>query len=416
MNKKTKKPHVVIVGNGFGGMYTAKYLKPYVENGDVDVTIVGRTNYFLFTPLLHEVATGGLTSGCVIEPLREIFRNLPIRILRDEVRGVHLRDRYIEASVGRIKYDYLVLSTGAGTNYRGIKGAEEHTFGLKTVTDALALRNHIINIFERFEAYETDATELNFVVVGGGPTGIEVATELEEFVCSTLSNYYVWDEAEKTKIRIIVLASSAGILAQGSLVLKKKAAEILKRKNIEVLLEEVLEVKQDGVLLKSGEFISSFATIWAAGVEPLPPVFLHDTPACVKGGRLCVNEHLQLEGHLEAYALGDVASFSGTTGGMQMPMLAQAAVQEARVVAENIIHTIKKEKLETFAYKSKGFLVSLGRWNAVGDIFGLTFSGPIMWWLWRTIYLFKFASWRKRFKIMAEWTVNLFYPRDISTL
>lgn len=412
-----KIPHVVIVGNGFGGVYTAKYLAPSVKKGLLDVTIIGRTNYFLFTPLLHEVATGGLTPTSIIEPLQQIFRGTGIRILQDEVSGVHLNDTYIEAGVGRIKYDYLVLSTGAGTNYRGIKGAEAYTFGLKTVTDAYELRNHVIKVFERLEVYERNATELIFVIVGGGPTGIELATELEEFVCETLANYYSWDEAEKTNIKIKIIASSSGILSQGSMRLRKKAAHILAQKKIEVITgEDVCEVKEDGVILRSGTFIQSFATIWAAGVEPIPPTFLHDTPTSVQGGRLCVDEHLRLQNFMNVFALGDVAAFSGTTGSMQMPMLAQTAVQEAKVVAENIMHSIEHTKLTTFVYYPKGFLVSMGRFNAVGDIYGLTFSGPFMWWLWRTIYLFKFVSWRKRFKIMSEWTVNLFSPRDISTL
>jgi len=412
-----RKPHIVIVGNGFGGVYTAKYLRKFVASNKADVTVIGNHNYFLFTPLLHEVATGGLTPTCIIEPLREIFRNDGIRVLQDDVRGVHLRDNYIESGVGRIMYDYLVLSTGASVNYRVVKGAMEYSFGLKDITQALALRNHIINVFERAETYERDLTELSFIVVGGGPTGVEIAGELEEFVCQTLASYYSWDENERTKIKIIIVASGNGILAQGSTRLRRKAERIMLKKGIEIIADDsVREVKEDGVLLESGRFISSFATVWAAGVEPSPPNFLHDSPACVQNGRLCVDAELKIEGFENAFALGDVASQAGGSGGLQMPMLAQSAVQEARVVADNIIATIEDKPLREFRYRSKGFLVSLGRWQAVGDIFGMTFSGPLMWWLWRTIYLFKFLSWRKRFKIMAEWTVNLFYPRDISTL
>ena len=195
----------MIVGNGFGGVYTAKYLRKFVASNKADVTVIGNHNYFLFTPLLHEVATGGLTPTCIIEPLREIFRNDGIRVLQDDVRGVHLRDNYIESGVGRIMYDYLVLSTGASVNYRVVKGAMEYSFGLKDITQALALRNHIINVFERAETYERDLTELSFIVVGGGPTGVEIAGELEEFVCQTLASYYSWDENERTKIKLLTI-------------------------------------------------------------------------------------------------------------------------------------------------------------------------------------------------------------------
>lgn len=415
--RATKKPHVVVVGNGFAGVYSAKHLLPLVKRGVIDVTLIGRNNYFLFTPLLHEVATGSLTPTSIIEPLREIFRDTSVQILQDEVTGVHLHEKYIEISAGRITFDYLVLSTGAGTNFRGVKGAAEYAFSLKTLADAVRLRDHIIDSFEDAELHEHNVTELSFAVVGGGPTGVELAAELEEFVCETLAEYYSWDEAQKTKIRIILLASPAGILAQGSAKLRRKAEKILTSKHIEIRTgDEAVEVQERGVQLKSGEIIPVCATVWAAGVEPLPPTFLHDTPACVKGGRLCVDADLRLQGFPTVFALGDVASFADPDGGKRMPMLAQAAVQEAKVAALNITRLLESKPTKPFMYRSKGFLVSLGAWQAGGDIAGFAITGPFMWWIWRTVYLFKFLSWRKRFKIMAEWTVNLFYPRDISKL
>jgi len=414
---QTKKPHVVIVGSGFGGIYTAKYLKSAVARGEIDVTLISRVNYFLFTPLLHEVATGGLSPGCIIEADREIFRDTSIRLLQDEVRAIDLREQYLEAGVGRISYDYLVLASGAGTNYRNIPGAKEHTFGLKDVNEALELRNHIIDIFERFETYEHDGTSLNFVVVGGGPTGVEVAGEIEEFVCETLAHYYAWDEAEHAKITVYLIASGTGILPYAGQKLQAKAAKILTRKHIKIVAgASVSLVTEDGVTLDTGEFIHSFATVWAAGVEPVMPNFLSLPPGRVKGGRIIVDEYLRVAPHATAFALGDVATFEGGDGPWKTPMLAQAAVQEAKVVAKNILRTLQNKSLHPFVYRPKGFLVSLGRWQAAGELYGFTFSGPLMWFIWRTVYLFKFLSWRKRIKIMVEWTVNLFYPRDISTL
>lgn len=403
-----KKSHIVIIGGGFGGTYTARYLQPLVEAGEVEITLIHRTNYFLFTPLLHEVATGGLTPTSVVEPIREIFRHDSVHFIQDEVKSIDSAQKTITISNRIIGYDYLVMSSGAETNYYGTAGAKENTLTLKNLQDAQLLRKTIIDACEK-GAHVADDVErkkmLSCVVVGGGATGVELSAEIVEFMQETLCSYYRSCHIKKIDMQVTLVAASPELLPPFPPKLREIAKKELVRKGVKVLTgETVTEVKPGKIIFKDGSFIEAGLIIWVAGVKPSTIEIAGADKE--KSGRIKIDEFLQVTGPSNIFALGDV---SGTA-----PMLAQVAAQQAKTVAHNIGARMKNENLATFHFHEKGLLVSLGQWYAAGKLFGLTMRGPIMWLIWRLVYLFNFHSWRKRFKIAAEWTINLFYPRDIT--
>ena len=425
-----RKPHILIIGAGFGGVYTAKYLIRELDDS-ADITIVSRDNYFLFTPLLHEVATGSLSHQSVVEPVPEIFRGTNVHFVQGNVQSIDLGKKIAEADARSFNYDYLVIASGAETNMYGISGVKEHSLMLKTLSDAVAIRRRVIDNMKK-ASQTADAglrrRLLSFIIVGGGPTGVELAAELDEFVAQVAKSYYA-RALDLREISITLMAASTDLVPQFSPAVRSKALAVLSKKGVEVLLNTaVSSVSADGVstknLSKDGvsetRFVPAGTVVWVAGVEAELPPMTGETHMH-KSGRLMVNEYCQVQGHIHTFALGDGAILPVKDGGMPVPQLAQAAEQEAEVVAANIAAIIRsagasKPDLVPFIYRSKGMLISLGNWQAAGDVYGFHLSGPLMWFAWRTIYLFKFNSWRKRFSIMAEWTLNLFTPRDISEI
>ncbi len=429
-NNMDKKPHIVIVGGGFGGVYAAKRLVR--ELGETaDITLISRDNYFLFTPLLHEVATGSLSHQSVVEPIAEIFRGTHVHFCQGEVHQIDFGAKTVASDNCSFVYDYIVIASGAKTNTYGIPGVAENALMLKSLSDAVALRRRVIESIKK-ASHTDDQSErrrlLSFIVVGGGPTGVELAAELAEFVFQVAKSYYA-SALSTHEISITLIASGPGLVPQFSTKVSSKALSVLNGKGIEVLLgTTVLKVSPDGVDIKDAikaataptRCIPAGTIIWVAGVTASFPE-IKGQAHMHKSGRLMVNQFLQVEGYPEAFALGDGAIMPIKEGEPPVPQLAQTAVQEAGIVAENISALIGSEKSQTsplvpFIYHSKGMLISLGSWQAAGDIFGIHPSGPFMWFLWRTIYLFKFNSWRKRLSIVVEWTIGLFSPRDISEI
>lgn len=404
-----KKAHIVIVGGGFGGTYTARYLKPLIEAGKVDVTLINRTNYFLFTPLLHEVATGGLSPTSVVEPIREIFRHNNVHFIQDDVKSVDPVQKQITTSNRTIGYDYLVVSSGAETNYYGTVGAKENTLTLKDLRDAQVIRKTIIDACEKGAHIKDDEERrkvLSVVVVGGGATGVELAAEIIEFMQETLCSYYGSTcHMRKVDMQVTLVAASPDLLPPFPPALREIARKELVRKGIKVMTSEtVVEVKPGKILFADKTFLEAGTIIWVAGVKPMSPEL--PSIAREKNGRITIDEFLRVTDHPEIFALGDT---SGTA-----PMLAQVASQQAKTVAQNIGAALDGTSPVPFVFHEKGLLVSLGQGYAAGKIFGVTLKGPIMWIIWRGVYLFNFHSWRKRIKIFVEWFVNLFYPRDIT--
>ncbi|HEX7724499.1 MAG TPA: NAD(P)/FAD-dependent oxidoreductase [Candidatus Paceibacterota bacterium] len=419
-----KRPQIVILGAGFGGVFVAKNLRKAIKRGEVDVTIINRTNSFLFTPLLHEVATGGLNPRNVAEPLREIFVGTNIRIIQGWVESIDSKNRTLSIKADgdittSLVYDYLVIATGAETAYYGIAGAQEHALPLKTLADAARIRNRVINAFEE-ASVTTDAEQrrdlLSFVVVGGGATGVEVVGELTEFIDGIVDRYHY---CQKDEPKVTLVHASKELLEQFKPSLRKAAQEQLTKEGITVRAETfVTEVTSEGLKLKSGEMIEASTIIWSAGVKALVPKFTDMQPT-LTGGRLAVDNYFRILGNDRIFAMGDAAAYidshDGPTG-RPIPQLAQAAQAQASVVAANLIAAVHGRPMQEFHYHSKGAMVSVGQWFAIGEIYSMKMAGWFTWWLWRTVYLSKFASWKKRVRIALEWFLDIFFPRDITKI
>ena len=402
MNNKIK---IVIIGGGFGGVYTARNLYKLFGN-KADITIINKLNYFLFTPLLHEVATGGLTPQSIIESLREIFRNTNIKSIEDTVNEINRENKTVKTDNAVYPYDYLVVSAGAETNYFNIPGAQENSFTLKNLNDAISLRNHIIETFEKANQ-ENSTDKLSFAIVGAGATGVELVTELSEYVKETLHSYYKNTSIKKSEINISIITNTPNVISFFPKEMYELAHQALIKKDINVITNATVTKIEPGLIsFADNTSLKAHTIIWVAGVKP--------SLSSIKGleagpkGRMEINKYLQNTKDEYIFGLGDIA---GT-----LPMLAQIAVQQAKTVANNIYAHNNKESLMIFQTNIKGLLISLGQLNALGNFKGYTFSGPIMWFIWRTIYLFNFNSWKRRLEISIEWIVNLFYPRDITYL
>lgn len=416
-----KKQYVVIIGCGFGSMEVAQRLAPQVRAGRMDVTVVNRTNYFLFTPLLHEVATGGLSPTSVTEPLREIFVRSGIRVCQGEVSSIDAGAQTIRVGESVIPYDIAVLASGAETNFYNVPGAEEHGIPLKSLTDAIRIRERVIDAFEQASLTRDVVARkklLSFVVVGAGATGVELVAELAEFANGIAEKYFSDDVngIVASDVRVTLVSSRSELLAQFPVATRQAAESRLRKDGIALRLGvQVLGVDAEGVDLADGWRIDASVVVWTAGVKPSIPVFTSASPTMVNG-RIAVDAALQAQGIKNMFVLGDSAAFMNSTDASLLPMLAQVAVAQGKVVARNVTAIMKQKPLVSFAYHSKGSLVSLGQWFAAGTVGSLQISGRFAWWVWRTVYLFKFASNKKRIRIVFEWTINLFYPRDVTKL
>jgi len=412
----TQKKRIVILGAGFGGVYTYKELhKIFHKNKNVELIMVSRTNYFLFTPLLHEVATGSISPENIVEPIRKVLGCCLKDLHVGEIQYISLEEKYVETSQGRVEYDYLALGLGSTTNFFGIPGAQENCFTLKDLEDAQTIKNRCIDMCEQ-ALHVTDPElrkkMLRFVVIGGGPTGVELSAELIEFFHKTLDAYFC-DQNIKHDAEIVLVHRDAELLPMFPEKLRSKSLNILKSKGIRIDLNtEVVRVDHEGVHTKDGKVIATSTPIWTAGIMPTPVRF--DVEVKNSRGYIPVEQTLNIKDYPEVFVLGDIAGFIDPHTQKPLPALAQVAVKEASAVAQNIVASIKGKPLHPFHYKHKGTLVSLGQWMAAGEISRFSFSGHIAWWIWRTIYLSKLISWQKKLKVAGNWTLNLFSPRDIS--
>ena len=407
--------NIVILGAGFGGVYALKRLhKRFHKNKNVHITIVNSRNYFLFTPLLHEVVTGSLWPENVVEPLRNMFSGCSIEIVTGEVLGVSLERKTVKTTFKEVPYDYLICGLGAKTDFRNIPGASDYSYVLKTLEDAVDLKNHFIDLFEEASHTLDEAKQkelLSFYVVGGGPTGVELIAEMSEFFYETFAKFY--DVRLIKNVRMVLLQKGDVLLNYFPPSLQKKSVNTLRKKHIDVRFGvSVVRVGNRNIETSEGVFPTQ-TVIWTAGVKPFSISFDKDVKKD-ECGRLVVNKHLQLIANPFVYALGDMASLTQKSDKVPLPMLAQVAVREGTFVGEHIARTIYRKSSNEFNYKHSGDLVSLGQWMAIGKIKGVAFSGRFAWWLWRNTYLFKLISWQKRFQVALDWTIDLFTPRDIS--
>jgi NADH dehydrogenase len=396
----SKKPHVVIVGAGFGGLGVAEQL----AHVTVDVTLIDRHNYHTFQPLLYQVATSLLNAEDVGAPVRSMFRhqeNVSFRL--GKVTGIDVSGHKIRLEAGNeIAYDYLVLAGGSSVNYFNTPGAAEHAFPLYTLTDAVKLRNRII---EQFEAADREPAlikegALNFVIVGAGPTGVETAGALADLFYNLLPHDY--HQLATENARVIMVEMGQEVLAQFRDNLRVYAKEELEKRRVEVRLgEAVAEVGQTFVRLKSGEEIKAHTLIWAAGVRANPLADMLGLPQG-RGGRVKLGPDLSVPDYPEIFVVGDMGEVA--SDGTVLPQLGSVAMQSGEHVGRQIARRLQGEPGQPFKYWDKGVMATIGRGSAVVEFPNkLTLHGPLAYFAWLGVHLVLLSGMRNRIETLWNW-------------
>jgi NADH dehydrogenase len=406
---------ILVLGGGFGGVYTALHLERMLgRRPDVEVTLVSRENFFLFTPMLHEVAASDLDITHIVSPLRTLLKRTTIFI--GDVESIDLERRRVRVFHGfephhhELEYDQLVVALGSMTNFYGLPGLEQRALTMKTLGDAIHLRNRVIATLEEADtecASGRDAL-LTFVVAGGGFAGVETIAGLNDFVREALKFY---PRITADRIRMVLVHAGAVILPELGSSLGAYAQRKLSSRGIEIITEaKVSGVTDEDVMLADGRRIPSRVVVWTAGTSPHP--LLHELPCMLDRGRLLVHETLAVPGYDGVWALGDCALVPDSrTGGIQPPT-AQHALREARTVAANIVATLEHRPSKAFSFRTIGQLAAIGRRTGVARMFGVNFSGFFAWWLWRTIYLSKLPRFEKKCRVAIDWTLDLIFAKD----
>jgi NADH dehydrogenase len=384
------KPRVVIVGSGFAGLNAARRLK----NADVDITIIDRRNFHLFQPLLYQVAMAALSPSDIAYPIRSVFKSQAnVRhVVLGEVTGVDLDERSVTVGGEVVPYDYLVLATGATHSYFGHQEWGDLAPGLKTIEDALTIRARVLRAFEEAESFPQEAQRwLSFVVVGAGPTGVELAGALVEIAVHAMGDEF--DRVDPADARVVLVEGTGRVLPPYPPSLSESAKRQLEDLGVEVITNAFVEhIDADGVTLSSGVRIEARTVLWAAGVLASPVgAMVGNVDAA---GRVLVEADLSVPGHPEAFVAGDLAAVEGVPG------VAPAAMQMGRHVAR----VIETGERRPFRYRDKGSLATIGRARAVANIKGLRFGGFAAWFAWLAIHIFYLIGFRNRFFVLAGWT------------
>lgn len=404
------RPRVVIAGAGFGGLTCARAL----ESAPVDVLLIDRRNYHLFTPLLYQVASALLDPGEIARPVRELIRPLGnVEFRQAVVTGADLAKRLLLTDRGPVPYDYLVLATGSRSDYFGNASLALHAFGLKELHEGLALRNRVLAQFEA-SRWITDPDRrrvmLIFAVVGGGPTGVELAGALSELIRLVLRKDY--RDLDLAEVRVLLLEAAASLLTAFAAPLREAAKASLKRKGVEVMLgAKVEEVTADSIRLVGGEQIAAGTIVWTAGVRA------SDVGGAIgvelgRQARVKVDATLQIPGHPVVFAIGDLAG--AVVDGAPLPMLIPVAMQEGRHVATTIAALVRNGGASAFRYKDPGMMATIGRNSAVAQLGRVRLSGFFGWLMWLGVHLVNVISFRSRILVLVNWAWDyLFYDRPI---
>lgn len=389
------RAQVVIIGAGFGGLNAAKSLK----NIDVDVTIIDRRNFHLFQPLLYQVASAALNPSDIAYPIRSVFRRQPNvrRIVMGEVVGLDLEQRRVKLSEGSdVAYDYLIVASGATHSYFGNDQWSEFAPGLKTIEDALYIRRQILSAFEEAERHPERAAELlTFVVVGAGPTGVEMAGAMAEIAVHAMANEF--KHIDPTSSRVLLVEGAPHVLPVYPETLSLKAKRQLETLGVEVLTGSLVEsIDASGVTLGDGTRIASETVLWAAGVKASPLGELLGAPVD-RAGRVEVESDLSIPGSSNVFVIGDLATVPGVPG------VAPAAMQMGKYVARIIRSDLIGKERKPFAYRNKGSLATIGRARGVADFGKVRFSGFLAWVAWLAVHIFYLIGFRNRVLVLISW-------------
>ncbi len=390
---------VVIIGGGFGGLYAARRFK----GGAVEVTVVDRQNYHLFQPLLYQVATAGLSPGDIATPIRSLVaRQSNVRVRMGEVVGIDLARKRVQLADGELEYDFLILAAGVSHAYFGHDEWERFAPGLKTLDDALEMRRRVLTAFEAAENEDDEkrrANYLTFVVVGGGPTGVELAGAIAELARFTVARDY--RKFDPKTSRVILLEAGPRILTAFDEKLSLKGLGSLKKLGVEVRLNtRVTNIDASGVVL-GAERIDAAVVLWGAGVQASPLSKTLGVPLD-RSGRVVVNPDLTIPGFPSAYVVGDLAHVPQADG-TTVPGLAPAAIQEGEQAAENILAVVAGGAPQPFEYVDKGIMATIGRDSGIAQAGKLKLWGFLGWWAWLFIHILYLIGFRNRILVMIQW-------------
>ncbi len=415
-----KKTRVIIAGGGFAGLSAAMYLdKNLARRDDVEVTLISRENFILFTPMLHEVAAGDLYPGDIVNPLRRILRH--VKFVEAEVQAIDLSKRRVRCVGGVAKlplefeFDHLLLTLGSETNFFGLPGVSEWAVTMKSMFDAAMLRNRVLALLEE-ATLQTDVAArrriLTFVTAGGGFAGAETTGAINDFVRETVRYY---PDLSEQLIRVVVIHPGDFLLPELGQELGDYAERKLRERKVDVI-KGVRVASYDGlvVTLTNGESIPASTLIWTAGVKPSPVIA--PLPCQKERGRLLVSEYLAVTGVPGLWAAGDCAAVPISNTDKFHPPTAQHGLREGLVAAKNIEAVVLDRPLKSFTFTTLGLLATIGRRTGVAMVFGIKFSGFVAWCLWRSIYLMKLPRLPKKLRVMVAWTLDLFFSRDIEQM
>ena len=414
----SEKHRILILGGGFGGLYTALELEKKLRKyPNVKATLINRENFFLFTPMLHEVAAGDLDLTNIVNPVRKLLRK--VNFFEGEVEAIDLDARTVSVSHGfqrhthELEFDQIVLGLGSSTNFFGLPGLEEHALTMKSLSDAINLRNRLIALLEEADTECVDSTNRNallrFVVAGGGFAGVETIGGINDFVRGCLQFF---PNIRQENIRMVLVHPGPVVLPELSSSLGRYTQETLRRKGIDVRLNTKVEGYEGGtVVLSDGSDLPTHTLIWTAGTTPHS--LLAALPCAKERGRIIVNDSLEVKGAPGVWAIGDCALVPDKSTGKYCPPTAQHALREGKILAHNLLTTVTGESKKSFSFATLGQLAAIGRRTGVASILGKNFQGFIAWWLWRTIYLSKLPRFEKKVRVALDWTLDLLFSKDL---
>ncbi|HKU32503.1 MAG TPA: NAD(P)/FAD-dependent oxidoreductase [Candidatus Nitrosotalea sp.] len=421
-SRESHKPKILILGGGFAGSNVLREIQDQLGN-NAEVTLISQDNFFLFTPMLPEISSGMLHPSDISTPIRTFCKTatfchakvLSIDLVEKKVTVIRIFDQ----KETMFDYDYLVLAMGSKDNFFGNVNIEEFAFTIKTLEDAIAIRNHIISVLECADQEKDKILQeqlLRFVVVGGGFAGVEIATEINHFLHDTVKNFYKNIDSEK--IRVIIISARNGILPEVGEELGKFALEYVRKSGIEVIINtKAVDAGEDHVLLSDNTIIPCATLVWAGGVMVEPLVA---SLKCEHGtsGRLIVDQYLRLKEYPNIFALGDCAHLVDPHGGTVYPTTAQIAIRQAKTVSKNIAAEIngREDSMEMFEYQNKGVMATIGKRVGVALINGKKVYGLKAWLLWRCFYWVNLPTNEKKVKVAFDWLLHSIFRADIMTV
>ncbi len=402
---KTSYPRIVIIGGGFAGVALAKKL----SKQEVQVVLLDKHNYHTFQPLLYQVSTGGLEPDSIAYPIRKILKDFPNFFFRlANVQEIDTKKNKVKTNIGNLKFDYLVIASGSTTNYFGNAEIEKHSMAMKTIPQSLNLRSLILENFEdallTSDLHERNAL-MNFVIVGGGPTGVELAGALAEIKKGILPKDY--PDLDTRSAQIHVVQSGDCILKGMSSMASQKAEDFLEKLGVNIW-KNVRVTNYDGktVTTNTDLIFETPTLIWAAGVKGATIKGLDGEDFVTKGNRILVNEFSQVRGLKNIFAVGDIACMETKDFPQGFPMMAQPAIQQGQQLGDNLLNVIEKRPMKPFTYKDKGSMATIGRNKAVVDLEKWKFQGIFAWYVWMFVHLFFLIGYRNRMVVFVNWVYN----------